>query len=189
VRTQLNLPTPTTTRSSTSTLSPPYSPKATTPLTSSSIVSLAFKYAYPSVTHFTPFPESRSGQIDLRTAEGDWCNVLNAGLGIRPTTSTGNTLIDAIVWVKPPGECDGTSNTSSPRFDPHCGQSDAAQPAPEAGTWCKSSFLYKFLHAIVSRDYYHLQSNHISLHSFNELTQLCKRVTLPLLAFIRLFFP
>lgn len=40
-----------------------------------------------------------------------------AGLGIRPTTSTGNTLIDAIVWVKPPGESDGTSNTTSPRYD------------------------------------------------------------------------
>jgi cellulase/cellobiase CelA1 len=49
---------------------------------------------------FALFEESRSGQIGLRTAEGDWCNVLNAGLGIRPTTSTGNTLIDAIVWVK-----------------------------------------------------------------------------------------
>jgi len=85
--------------------------------------------------------QSRSGQIDIRTAEGDWCNVLNAGLGIRPTTDTGNPLIDAIVWVKPPGECDGTSNTSSPRYDPHCSYSDAAQPAPEAGTWFQSYFV------------------------------------------------
>ena len=60
--------------------------------------------------------------------------------------------------VKPPGESDGTSNTSSPRYDTRmfyqfwsnnnthiflsidCGQSDAAQPAPEAGTWFQSYF-------------------------------------------------
>ncbi|KAF8512987.1 cellulase [Gautieria morchelliformis] len=74
--------------------------------------------------------QSRSGVSGLRAAEGDWCNVKGAGLGIRPTTSTGNTLMDA----------DGTSNTSSVRYDTHCGQSDAAQPAPEAGTWFQSYF-------------------------------------------------
>ncbi|KAI5122378.1 hypothetical protein M0805_004135 [Coniferiporia weirii] len=84
--------------------------------------------------------QSRSGVSGIRTAEGDWCNVLGAGLGARPTTDTGNTLIDSIVWVKPPGESDGTSNTSSTRYDTHCGQSDAAQPAPEAGTWFQSYF-------------------------------------------------
>ncbi|THH06675.1 hypothetical protein EW145_g3921 [Phellinidium pouzarii] len=84
--------------------------------------------------------QSRSGVSGIRTAEGDWCNVLGAGLGMRPTTDTGNTLIDSIVWVKPPGESDGTSNSSSPRYDTHCGQSDAAQPAPEAGTWFQSYF-------------------------------------------------
>ena len=42
---------------------------------------------------------------------------VGAGLGMRPTTDTGNSLIDAIVWVKPPGESDGTSDSSAPRFD------------------------------------------------------------------------
>lgn len=42
---------------------------------------------------------------------------LGAGLGTRPTTDTGNDLIDAIVWVKPPGESDGTSDTTSARYD------------------------------------------------------------------------
>ncbi|KIJ47919.1 glycoside hydrolase family 6 protein [Sphaerobolus stellatus SS14] len=51
------------------------------------------------------------------------------------------TLIDSIVWVKPPGESDGTSNSSAARYDTHCGQSDAAQPAPEAGTWFQSYFV------------------------------------------------
>lgn len=35
---------------------------------------------------------------------GDWCNVKNAGFGPRPTTNTGNSLVDAFVWVKPGGE-------------------------------------------------------------------------------------
>lgn len=43
--------------------------------------------------------------------------LLGAGLGPRPSTDTGNDLIDSIVWVKPPGESDGTSDTSSTRYD------------------------------------------------------------------------
>ena len=64
--------------------------------------------------------QGRSGQQNLRQAWGDWCNVKNAGFGTRPTLNTGSSLIDAIVWVKPGGECDGTSNSSSPRFDSNC---------------------------------------------------------------------
>jgi len=83
----------------------------------------------------------RSGVQNIRSAWGDWCNVKGAGFGLRPTsTNTGSSLIDAIVWVKPGGECDGTSNTSSPRYDNHCGLSDAYQPAPEAGTWFEAYF-------------------------------------------------
>ncbi|KAK0229035.1 cellobiohydrolaseII [Armillaria fumosa] len=84
--------------------------------------------------------QGRSGQQNIRTAWGDWCNVKGAGFGTRPTTNTGSSLIDSIVWVKPGGECDGTSNTSSPRYDAHCGQSDAAPNAPEAGTWFQAYF-------------------------------------------------
>ena len=59
---------------------------------------------------------------------------------MHPTTSTGNSYIDAIVWVKPGGECDGTSNTSAARYDSTCSLSDAKQPAPEAGTWFEAYF-------------------------------------------------
>ena len=62
----------------------------------------------------------RSGQQNLRQQWGDWCNIKGAGFGTRPTTNTGSSLIDAIVWVKPGGESDGTSNSSSPRFDSTC---------------------------------------------------------------------
>ncbi|KAA1469381.1 cellulase CEL6B [Dentipellis sp. KUC8613] len=84
--------------------------------------------------------QGRSGQQNLRQQWGDWCNIKGAGFGTRPTTSTGSSLIDSIVWVKPGGESDGTSNSSSPRFDSTCSLSDATQPAPEAGTWFQTYF-------------------------------------------------
>jgi endoglucanase len=38
---------------------------------------------------------------------GEWCNPAGRALGARPTTDTGNSLIDAYLWVKAPGESDG----------------------------------------------------------------------------------
>lgn len=65
--------------------------------------------------------QGRSGVQNIRQAWGDWCNIKGAGFGIRPNiANTGSALIDAVVWVKPGGESDGTSNTSSPRYDPTC---------------------------------------------------------------------
>jgi cellulose 1,4-beta-cellobiosidase len=66
----------------------------------------------------------RNAVQGLRLAWGDWCNVNGAGFGVRPTSSTGNTLADAFVWVKPGGESDGTSDTSAVRFDSFCGLAD-----------------------------------------------------------------
>lgn len=68
-----------------------------------------------------------------------WCNVNNAGFGTRPTSSSGVSNVDAIVWIKPGGEGDGTSNTSAVRYDLHCGVDTAKKPAPEAGTWFQVS--------------------------------------------------
>ncbi|OZJ02950.1 hypothetical protein BZG36_04615 [Bifiguratus adelaidae] len=82
----------------------------------------------------------RNGVQGIRQAWGDWCNVKGAGFGVRPTTNTGVANVDAFLWVKPGGESDGTSNSSAARYDFHCGQSDAAQPAPEAGTWFDAYF-------------------------------------------------
>nr|CDF76448.1 glycoside hydrolase 6 [Evansstolkia leycettana] len=79
-------------------------------------------------------------QPTKQNAWGDWCNVIGTGFGVRPTTNTGDPLEDAFVWVKPGGESDGTSNSTSPRYDAHCGYSDALQPAPEAGTWFEAYF-------------------------------------------------
>uniref|UniRef100_UPI00383BF73D Glucanase n=1 Tax=Phanerodontia chrysosporium TaxID=2822231 RepID=UPI00383BF73D len=84
--------------------------------------------------------QGRSGVQNIRQQWGDWCNIKGAGFGTRPTTNTGSQFIDSIVWVKPGGESDGTSNSSSPRYDSTCSLPDAAQPAPEAGTWFQAYF-------------------------------------------------
>ncbi|KAL9112301.1 MAG: hypothetical protein Q9227_003419 [Pyrenula ochraceoflavens] len=84
---------------------------------------------------------SRNGvQPTKQQAWGDWCNVVGTGFGVRPTSNTGDPLEDAFVWIKPGGECDGTSDTSAARYDFHCGLADALQPAPEAGTWFQAYF-------------------------------------------------
>jgi endoglucanase len=57
---------------------------------------------------------SRNG---LGTAT-DWCNPRGQALGIAPTTNTGHPLVDAFLWVKQPGESDGT-----------------CQGGPNAGSW------------------------------------------------------
>jgi cellulase/cellobiase CelA1 len=91
---------------------------------------------------------------------GDWCNVISklfpipkpnirislltyiaeTGFGIRPTSNTGHASVDAIVWAKPGGESDGTSDTTAARYDTHCGLPDALKPAPEAGKWFQAYF-------------------------------------------------
>lgn len=40
--------------------------------------------------------------------DGQVCNPSGRALGERPTTATGNALVDAYLWVKTPGESDGT---------------------------------------------------------------------------------
>jgi len=68
-----------------------------------------------------------------------WCNVTGAGLGERPRASPA-PLVDAFFWVKIPGESDGTSDPSAPRFDAACASPDSASPAPQAGEWFPAYF-------------------------------------------------
>jgi endoglucanase len=49
---------------------------------------------------------SRNG----RGSSSDWCNPHGQALGVTPTTTTGHPLIDAFLWIKQPGESDGTCN-------------------------------------------------------------------------------
>ena len=40
----------------------------------------------------------------------EWCNPMGRSVGVSPTTDTGHALVDAYLWVKPPGESDGECN-------------------------------------------------------------------------------
>ena len=44
----------------------------------------------------------------------DWCNPSGRALGERPTAATGDRLVDALLWVKRPGESDGACNGGPP---------------------------------------------------------------------------
>lgn len=54
---------------------------------------------------------SRNG---LGRLPGEWCNPSGRALGERPGTATGDPLIDAHLWIKRPGESDGTCNGGPP---------------------------------------------------------------------------
>jgi cellulose 1,4-beta-cellobiosidase len=82
-------------------------------------------------SHFV-IDTSRNGQGGSRAKWGVWCNARGAGLGERPRASPASG-IDAYFWIKPPGESDGTSDPSAPRYDAACGSPDSAQGAPQAG--------------------------------------------------------
>jgi endoglucanase len=59
------------------------------------------------LSHFV-IDTSRNG---LGAAPGrEWCNPPGRALGHTPSVATGNSLADAFLWVKRPGESDGTCN-------------------------------------------------------------------------------
>ncbi|MGC5309638.1 glycoside hydrolase family 6 protein [Micromonospora zamorensis] len=95
------------------------------------------------------------GRIDRRAHLGNWCNQSGAGLGERPRANPA-TGIDAYVWVKPPGESDGSSkeipNNEGKGFDRMCdptyggnarngnNPSGALANAPISGAWFSAQF-------------------------------------------------
>jgi endoglucanase len=88
------------------------------------------------LTHFV-LDTSRNGQGPWIPPAGvysdpqDWCNPPGRGLGARPTTHTRHPLIDAYLWVKRPGESDGSCTRGTPGpEDPEYGVVD-----PSAGQW------------------------------------------------------
>ena len=51
---------------------------------------------------------SRNGNGSTFDEDLYWCNPSGRALGARPTTDTGNGQVDAFLWVKRPGESDGS---------------------------------------------------------------------------------
>ncbi|MES5822880.1 glycoside hydrolase family 6 protein [Streptomyces sp. RG80] len=58
---------------------------------------------------------SRNGNGPYTEADAEsWCNPPGRALGEPPTTDTGNPLLDAYLWIKRPGESDGTCRGGPP---------------------------------------------------------------------------
>jgi cellulose 1,4-beta-cellobiosidase len=74
----------------------------------------------------------RNGREYIRSDPGSWCNVRGAGLGERPRAAPAPS-VDAYLFLKVPGESDGTSDRKARRFDEMCASDDAAPGAPQAG--------------------------------------------------------
>ena len=98
--------------------------------------SLALEVPAAGLTHFV-IDTSRNGQGTWTppAAYPDaqvWCNPPDRGLGIRPTLVTGVPLLDACLWIKIPGESDGTCarGAAAGSVDPEWGLVD-----PVAGHW------------------------------------------------------
>jgi len=86
---------------------------------------------------------SRNGVTAERSDCSNWCNINNSGLGLRPGADTGSlgaAKLDAVTWIKTPGESDGTTDTSG-RYDIMCRSADSKIPAPEAGQWFEDFFV------------------------------------------------
>jgi cellulose 1,4-beta-cellobiosidase len=100
-----------------------------------------------------------ASRIDRRIHAGNWCNQSGAGLGERPKAAPASG-IDAYVWIKPPGESDGSSslvptgpsNPGGKGFDQMCdpsytgngrngnSMSGALPNAPVSGAWFSAQF-------------------------------------------------
>jgi len=98
-------------------------------------------------------------RVDRRLHAGNWCNQSGAGLGERPKAAP-EPGIDAYVWVKPPGESDGSSklipkgadNPGGKGFDQMCdptyggnarngnSKTGALPDAPISGAWFSAQF-------------------------------------------------
>ena len=53
---------------------------------------------------------SRNGAAAAKT----WCNPPGQALGVPPTVSTGDPLVDALLWIKLPGTSDGPCHGGPP---------------------------------------------------------------------------
>ena len=62
----------------------------------------------------TPFVVDTSRNGAGPAPDNAWCNPPDRALGAAPTSHTGAEDVDAFLWVKRPGESDGTCNGGPP---------------------------------------------------------------------------
>ncbi|WP_084622116.1 glycoside hydrolase family 6 protein [Demequina oxidasica] len=98
-------------------------------------------------------------RVDQRNHRGAWCNPEGAGIGERPQASPPgfpDSHLDAFVWIKPPGESDGSSveipNDEGKALDRMCDPTfnspklsglltGAKANAPLSGKWFEAQFI------------------------------------------------
>ncbi|MFL6124116.1 glycoside hydrolase family 6 protein [Actinophytocola sp.] len=106
-------------------------------------------------TSTDPVTFMNQSKVDRRIHLGNWCNQSGAGLGERPKAAPA-AGIDAYVWIKPPGESDGSSsaipNDEGKGFDRMCDPTYTGNPrnqnhmsgalpnAPLSGHWFSAQF-------------------------------------------------
>jgi cellulose 1,4-beta-cellobiosidase len=93
-----------------------------------------------SMPFYSIMDTSRNAVTGIRGYWSNWCNIKEAGFGVRPTADTGNPLLDAFVYAKSGGESDGTSNTSMNTYDSFCGREVSYKPMPERDEWSQEYF-------------------------------------------------
>lgn len=99
-----------------------------------------------------------TARLDRRHHRGNWCNPEGSGIGELPQVNPmgENSHLDAYVWIKPPGESDGTSDSGQTMpdeegksFDEMCSPGYTAESgyptgamagAPAAGHWFHDQF-------------------------------------------------
>jgi endoglucanase len=103
-------------------------------------------------TAYANSPYNQPASVITTLNNGSWCNPPARGLGVPPTSSAGIALLDAYLWVKTPGQSDGTCDSAGgarawdyTAYDPGGWPTTAAQQAtfdplwglydPTAGTW------------------------------------------------------
>lgn len=91
---------------------------------------LAISQKLPSSAHFVIDTGRNGAGTD---ADGQWCNPPGRALGTRPTTATGERLVDAYLWIKTPGYSDGPCNGG-----------------PQAGQWWTDQALSLAANAVVN---------------------------------------
>ena len=57
-------------------------------------------------------PYNQTDSVVASLKSGNWCNPPGAGLGLRPSVNTGTALLDATLWIKVPGESDGSCDSA-----------------------------------------------------------------------------
>jgi endoglucanase len=113
-------------------------------------------------TTYAGAPYNQSASVITGLDNGAWCNAPAAGAGIRTTSNTGVAMLDAYLWVKIPGESDGSCDVAGSarawdfgaynpwgiavdaqnHFDPLWGMVD-----PNAGEWFPAQALQLAEHA------------------------------------------